>query len=94
MSQPHDAAASGTWDGHDLTLTHEESCSQFFYRDPQYIIGHWMCVHECRLLVGADEQEIWSLAPYHVSVKNVLIASTGEMSLTQTPLKLMTFYLF
>lgn len=46
------------------------------------------------LLFGADEGELWSLAPHHLNVRNVLIASVGEMNVTHSPLKLMTFYLF
>lgn len=53
-----------------------------------------MCVRGCLFLGGVDKEEVWSLAPRHLNVRNVLIASVGEMSLTYTLLKLMTFYLF
>lgn len=54
----------------------------------------YMCVRGCLFLGGVDKEEVWSLAPRHLNVRNVLIASVGEMSLTYTLLKLMTFYLF
>lgn len=61
------------------------------------MVAYWpldMHIGVCMLLIGAGEERLWGLAPNRLNGRNVLIASVSEMSLTHTPLKLMTFYLF
>lgn len=63
----------------------KDSCFQLFYTDPWHLPGRQMCVRTWTLLVEADKEEVWSRASHHLNVRNVLVASVGEMSLTHTP---------